>query len=296
MAENPVGNLLVRLDFDGSRFERGITAAKRELASYGKAVDSSNKFAKEQNYSIKSTNDALHNMRVRYQGLSGALKQTQSIMGKLDAEGKRGTDQWVRRNVEMQDYQRQMYYLNEEYKKMQEQSYLANSGFTKLGNGLERTSRMMKAVGGAFQEVGGAITQVGAVATAGGALFVKQAMDFEQGMIAVQKTTGVGAEKMAEFTAGIREAAREMPIAHGELAELASIAGQLGVAHDDLLEFTKTMAMVGTATSLSASEASESFARFTNITGTGVSTIDNLASALVHLGNDYCPTTEKLVA
>ena len=296
MAENPVGNLLVRLDFDGSRFERGITAAKRELASYGKAVDSSNKFAKEQNYSIKSTNDALHNMRVRYQGLSGALKQTQSIMSKLDAEGKRGTDQWARRNVEMQDYQRQMYYLNEEYKEMQRQSYLANSGFTKLGNGLERTSQMMKAVGGAFQEVGGAITQVGAVASAGGALFVKQAMDFEKGMIAVQKTTGVSGEKMAEFTEGIREAAREMPIAHGELAELASIAGQLGVAHDDLLEFTKTMAMVGTATSLSASEASESFARFTNITGTGVSTIDNLASALVHLGKSYCPTTEKLVA
>src|SRR5699024_7628868 len=121
-------------------------------------------------------------------------------------------------------------------------------------------------------------------------------MDFEKGMIAVQKTTGVSGEKMAEFTEGIREAAREMPIAHGELAELASIAGQLGVAHDDLLDFTKTMAMVGTATSLSASEASEAFARFTNITGTGVSTIDNLASALVHLGNDYCPTTEKLVA
>jgi hypothetical protein len=89
-----------------------------------------------------------------------------------DAEGKRGTDQWARRNVEMQDYQRQMYYLNEEYKEMQRQSYLANSNFTKLGNGLQRTSKMMKAVGGAFQEVGGAITQVGAVATAGGALCV----------------------------------------------------------------------------------------------------------------------------
>ena len=295
MAENPVGNLLVRLDFDGSRFERGITAAKRELASYGKAVDSSNKFAKEQNYSIKSTNDALHNMRVRYQGLSGALKQTQSIMGKLDAEGKRGTDQWARRNVEMQDYQRQMYYLNEEYKEMQRQSYLANSGFTKLGDGLQRTSQMMKAVGGAFQEVGGAITQVGAVATAGGALFVKQAMDFEKGMIAVQKTTGVSGEKMAEFTEGIREAAREMPIAHGELAELASIAGQLGVAHDDLLDFTKTMAKVGTATSLSASEASEAFARFTNITGTGVTTIDNLASSLVHLGNNFATTETEIM-
>ena len=295
MAENPVGNLLVRLDFDGSRFERGITAAKRELASYGKAVDSSNKFAKEQNYSIKSTNDALHNMRVRYQGLSGALKQTQSIMGKLDAEGKRGTDQWARRNVEMQDYQRQMYYLNEEYKKMQEQSYLANSGFTKLGNGLERTSQMMKAVGGAFQEVGGAITQVGAVATAGGALFVKQAMDFEKGMIAVQKTTNASAEQMGVFTEGIRGLAREMPIAHGELAELASIAGQLGVAQDDLLGFTETMAKVGTATSLSASEASEAFARFTNITGTGVTTIDNLASALVHLGNSYATTETEIM-
>lgn len=296
MAENPVGNLLVRLDFDGSRFERGITAAKRELASYGKAVDSSNKFARDQNYSMKSTNDALHNMRVRYQGLSGALKQTQGIMSKLDAEGKRGTDQWARRNVEMQDYQRQMYYLNEEYKQMQEQSYLANSSFTKLGNGLQRTSQIMNAVGGAFQQVGGAITQVGAVATAGGALFVKQAMDFEKGMIAVQKTTNASSEQMVVFTEGIRGLAREMPIAHGELAELASIAGQLGVAQDDLLGFTETMAKVGTATSLSASEASEAFARFTNITGTGVSTIDNLASSLVHLGNDYCPTTEKLVA
>lgn len=280
----PVGDLVVRLKFDSSQFERGITATKRELSSYGKAVESSTKFAKEQGYELKASNTALENMRVKYQGLSKAIEQNQSIMQKLEDEGKRGGDEWARRNVEMQDYMRQAYYLNEEYKKMQKESYIANHGLTKLGGAFDTVGQGMQKFGGYLTDIGSSFTQIGTVATAGGALFLKSAMDFERGLVGVQKTTGASSEKMQEFSDGIREIARNSIVGHQELTSLAEMAGQLGIKQDELVGFTETMAKVGTSTNLTAEQAGEAFARFTNITGTGTTTIDNLGSALVHLG------------
>ena len=41
MAENLAGQLVVELSFDGTKFDRGIASAKRELASFGKATRTS---------------------------------------------------------------------------------------------------------------------------------------------------------------------------------------------------------------------------------------------------------------
>lgn len=297
MAESLVGKLVVQLDFDGAEFERGITRAKRELSSYGKAVQTSTQWAKDSNYAMEASNVALSNMQNHYKALEATKQQTIKTMQKEAEENGKHTAKYAQYQRELNNYTNEQYRLTKQYTEMQKQTAIANAGFTKLSEKLNGIATGVKSFGQGMVEVGDSLTQIGVLATAGGALFVKQAMDFEDGLVSVQKTTNATSDEMKVLEKDIRQLATTMPIAHGELTNLASIAGQLGVKQQDLAHFTKTMAMMGTATSLTASEASEAIARFTNVTGTGIENIDRIGSAIVHLGKlNCCPTTKRLVA
>ena len=102
-------------------------------------------------------------------------------------------------------------------------------------------------------------------------------------------------EEMAVFEEQIRGLALAMPLAVGELANVAALAGQLGIAQEDIAGFTETMAMLGTATNLSAEEAGNALARFQNVTGTSVDTVENLGSAIVHLGNNFATQESEII-
>lgn len=295
MAEGLVGKLVVELDFDGTRFEKGISAAKRELNSYGKSVQTSTQWAKDSNYAMDASRVALGNMKVQYQAMNATKREYLQLMQKEVDAGNRGGAAYARYSRQVNNLNNDMYKLNQEYIEMQKQSLIANSSFTKMGDFMNSAGDKMQSFGKGMTQVGQTLTQIGAVATAGGAMFVKQAVDFEKGLVAVQKTTNASSQEMKVLEKDIRELARTMPIAHGELTALASVAGQLGIKQQDIAEFTRTMAMMGTATNLSAVEASEALARFTNISGTGVSTIENLGAAIVHLGNNFATSESEIV-
>lgn len=295
MADNPIGNLVVRLDFDGTAFERGITAAKRELHGYGNAMRTSITAAKDHGYAMDYSNKALNNMQVTYQGLNARVGQLQGLMTKEEAQNGRNTAVWSRYSNELNKHKSEMYALSQEYDAFQKQAMIANNPFTKMSEGMMATGNHLRNLGQGFTEAGQTIGMMAGAVTAGGALFVKQAIDFESGMIAVQKTTNATSSEMGIFERDIKRLAGTMPIAISELQALASIAGQLGVPQSELSDFTEVMAMMGTATSLSAEQAAEAFARFTNITGTGTTTLRSLGSAVVDLGNNFATTETEIM-
>ncbi|MBO7695447.1 MAG: phage tail tape measure protein [Methanobrevibacter sp.] len=84
-----------------------------------------------------------------------------------------------------------------------------------------------------------------------------------------------------------------------EIANVMEWAGQLGVplgeGGREIIDFTKTMVMLGDTTNLSASEAAEALAKFMNITGTSFEESSNLGSAIVELGNNFATTELDIV-
>ncbi|WP_273478267.1 phage tail tape measure protein [Ignavigranum ruoffiae] len=294
---SPFGKLVVELDFDGSRFTAGMNSAKREMAAYNKATRTSTKYAKDMGYTHEATAIALNNLRTSYKGANEMiLKHEKAMANLMRTQGDGWEDEYQRRESQILGLKNNMYDMAKAYQEIQKQNAIAESKFTKFGKSVNTLGSVLVNAGDGITRFGDGLTQMGAMATAGGAFFAKSAIDFEKGMINVQKTTNASSQQMAEFEKEIRNMATTMPIAHEELTQLASIAGQLGVKQNDIAKFTKTMAMLGTATSLSATEASESFARFTNITGTGVSTLDNLGSALVDLGNNMATTETEIMS
>lgn len=149
---------------------------------------------------------------------------------------------------------------------------------------------------GASREVGGAMTLIGAAIVATVGLTVKAATDWESAWAGVRKTVDGTEEELAGVEAGLRGMAKELPAAHGEIAAVAEAAGQLGIATENVVAFTRTMIDLGETTNLSAQTAATELARFMNVMGTSQDKVSNLGSSVVELGNNYATTEAEIVA
>ena len=147
----------------------------------------------------------------------------------------------------------------------------------------------------AFERLGQGLVLTGSAITAVTALSVKAALDWETAWAGVTKTVDGNEQQMAELEDGLRSLAQTLPATHQEIAAVAEAAGQLGVAREDVVDFTKTMIDLSETTNLSADEAATSIAQLMNVMQTAPEDVDNLGAALVALGNDGASTERDIV-
>ena len=118
-------------------------------------------------------------------------------------------------------------------------------------------------------------------------------MEFEVGMAAVRRTVGGSEEEMAALGDQFLQMAAVMPITTSELTEIATTAGQLGIAQEDVADFTEVMAKLATTTDLSSDRAATLLAQFSNITQT--KDFDRLGSTVAALGDSTATTASRIV-
>ncbi|MCW2132882.1 phage tail tape measure protein [Arthrobacter sp. VKM Ac-2550] len=151
----------------------------------------------------------------------------------------------------------------------------------------------------AMEQAGGVMLGFGAVAVAGLGAATKAAMDWETAWAGVTKTVDGTPEQMAAIEGSLRDLAKTLPATHEEIAGVAEAAGQLGVAREDVVGFTKTMIDLSETTNLTADEAATSIAQISNVMGTmareGSGGVQRFGAALVALGNDGASTEAEIV-
>ena len=114
----------------------------------------------------------------------------------------------------------------------------------------------------------------------------KSFIEYEKGLIAVQKTSNLSDEATAELGDDLINLSKKAPLAIKSLLEIAETAGQLGVeGAANILKFTETVTKLETTTNLQGGEAAKTLARILKLTGDDVSNVDKLGSAFVRLGN-----------
>lgn len=124
---------------------------------------------------------------------------------------------------------------------------------------------------------------------------VQESIAWEQALANVAKTVEASDIQVARLGNDIIGLSDRIPIARDELAELASIAGQLGVEIQNIPEFVETVAALGVSTNLSASEAATALARLANVLGTSEEDFDRLGSSVVDLGNNLATTEREIL-
>lgn len=168
---------------------------------------------------------------------------------------------------------------------------------TALGNLI--ASGIQSAITGMVDIVKGGLELVGGII----ATSVEDAISLESAFAGVIKTTEGLADEAGNLTAegiemqqAFRDLAEEIPQDVEVLMGLGALGAQLGIAEEGLVDFTRTMAMVGDATDLTSETAASAFAQISNVMNTPQSQIENMASALVALGNNMATTEPAIVS
>ena len=161
-----------------------------------------------------------------------------------------------------------------------------------LSAGLKTASTSFIAAGTAVTGAGRALTTgITLPLVAVAAASIKAASDFESSFAGVRKTVDATEAEFAKLAQGFRDMAKEIPISVHELNRIGESAGQLGIAKEHILDFTRTVA----TTNLSAEEAANAFARIANIMGTTADNYSRLGSTVVALGNNLATTESEIV-
>lgn len=129
---------------------------------------------------------------------------------------------------------------------------------------------------------------LGAFAGVGTVLIpIKAAMDFESSMADVRKVVDFDTpQQFKEMEQQLLSMTHKIPMSANELAKIAASGGQLGVARQDIAEFTQTIAKMSVAFDMSADEAGDSMAKLANVYQIPIKEIGKLGDAINHLSNN----------
>lgn len=123
----------------------------------------------------------------------------------------------------------------------------------------------------------------------------KAAIDFESSFAGVRKTVEATEPEFKALAQAFRDLSKEIPINVNELNKIGEAAGALGIPKQEILSFTKTIALLGVTTNLTSEQAADAIARIQNIFGAAGQDTDRLASTLVALGNAGASTETEIV-
>lgn len=125
---------------------------------------------------------------------------------------------------------------------------------------------------------------------------VKTAIDFEKSMADVRKVVDFETkDELKKFGDEILALTRQIPLSASELATITASGGQLGIAKENLLEFTKTAAKMGVAFDMSADEAGDSMGKMMNIFNMDIKAVSSLGDAINHLSDNSASKAKEIV-
>jgi TP901 family phage tail tape measure protein/lambda family phage tail tape measure protein len=119
---------------------------------------------------------------------------------------------------------------------------------------------------------------------------------FEFGLVGVGKTTDITGEALANLGREIQSLSLEIPVATNQMLNMAEVAGQLGVKGErNILSFTSAISKLRLATDLTnESFAAASLARILTVTDTELGKVENFASSITKLGNNFAATESEI--
>lgn len=282
MASKFIQGITVKIGGDVSGLQKsfkdateGVTTVQSKLKTLNKAlkVDPTNVELLSQKYQLLSEN--VQKTETRLNNLKDLQKQF------IDAGGDKMSKEYI-------ELERQIAVCEDSLKKAKKQQDNFNVSIEKAKANFDKAAK-------ATDDLAKKTEKASLVASGGLLAMATASVKFEDAWAGVTKTVEGSDEQLASIRQGIFDLSKETASSAEDIAQVAENAGQLGIATDDVLEFTKVMVMLGDTTNLSADEASDALARFANITKTSASDYERLGSTIVALGNSSASTESEIV-
>lgn len=306
MASN-IGELVATATLDVAPFQSNVG----RLKTYLKGVDNSLK-AMENNFKgagknvsnlkglLSQTGSALSSYQKVLSSQSERYNQLKASIGDVSTATAEQKQKLVEASASMTATAAKVAELQNRYEQLassMRRAYIDDSAFTKFGKGAQEVGNKISQMGQNISGFGSALTRgVTAPIVAGAGLVVKAAIDYESAFAGVKKTVdetaSVSYQKLSD---GIRQMAKELPASAVQIANVAEVAGQLGIKAEDILTFSRTMIDMGESTNLSAEEAATAIAKIANILGLTSDEYGRFGASVVDLGNNFATTEKDIV-
>lgn len=240
---------------------------------------------------------ATSELKTEHKDLANELKRTEKELEKLP-------NQLAKSKLETQELANETQRLQEEYRNAGGALADTAQRWRESGESLEHLGGRVQTAGGLISGFGGALTKGVTLPLVGlGGIAVKAASDWDSAFAGVMKTNDEVVDSTGNVVYGYEQLEAELrnlatttlPLTHTEIAGIAENAGQLGIASQDVVQFTEVIGKLGHTTNLTYDEASTAIAQFLNVTGSGTDTVSNLASTIVALGNNTAATEKDIL-
>ena len=125
------------------------------------------------------------------------------------------------------------------------------------------------------------------------------AISFEDAWAGVLKTVEGSDQELKQVNDGLKDLTLNTASSYEEIAHFAELGGQMGVATNEIVNFTKVVTMLNDTTNLLGDEAAQSIAQFANVmvdsSQRGMDYYERLGSAIVDLGNNFAATEDDIM-
>lgn len=295
----PLGQMYIELGLDVSKFNPTLNGAKNAVKYFQsnvKALDSS----------LKDNGKNTDLLQTKYKTLGQAIESQKKVLDEMKKSFDKlepGTAKFDKAAADIERENAKLAAMEGQLRRV-EQALIAvgkeNSFATrlnKLGDGLIRGGDKIKAFGDNVSTLGGKLTTgLTAPLVASVGLITKAAIDYESAFAGVKKTVDETATvSYKNLSDGIRQMAKELPASAVQIANVAEVAGQLGIKADDILKFSRTMIDMGESTNLSAEDAATAIAKIANILGLTSDEYSRFGASVVDLGNNFATTEKDIV-
>ena len=122
------------------------------------------------------------------------------------------------------------------------------------------------------------------------------ATGYESAFAGVKKTTDATEAEYEALYQGLLEIAETNPTGFVEAAGIMEMAGQLGVAKEELIGFTEAYIGLQESTNINGEEGAADIARFLNVTEKSTANIERVGGVIVGLGNNFATTEQEILA
>ena len=306
------------------QYERALTAASSKLTEcYARQQDYTNRLAQAKQKQADLSME-VEMATVKYEELRDTLGETDSatIMAKqnmkaFQQEHAEASAEVEKLSGQVDALKRSTQNAADAFSTTQTQLNKANAAVRETEAAIKDTTRALRTAQSSWTAVGKAMTTFAgscdkvskttgtigrtltrAVTTPIAALAttaIKSSIDFESAFTSVHKTVDAAAAEFADLEKAVKRMSTEIAADTSEISEVMATGGQLGIATDNLSNFTRVMIDLGNSCEdLSADEAATSLAKFANVMKTDQSQFGRIGSTLVDLGNNYA-TTEKAI-
>ena len=295
----PLGQMYIELGLDVSKFNPTLNGAKNAVKYFQsnvKALDSS----------LKNNGKNTDLLQAKYKTLGQAIEAQRKVLDQMKksfdtlepgtAKFDKAAAEIERENAKLATMESQLRNVQQALIAVGKENSFANR-INKFGDGLIKSGDKIKTFGDSVSSLGGKLTTgltLPLVASVG--LVTKAASDYESAFAGVKKTVDETATvSYKNLSDGIRQMAKELPASAVEIANVAEVAGQLGIKAEDILTFSRTMIDMGESTNLSAEDAATAIAKIANILGLTSDEYGRFGASVVDLGNNFATTERDIV-